>query len=105
MMKSMRLSRGLVGRRLGVAATIVAAAFILASAALPFAHHSVECQLTSLTHCAACTVGASAKLAHDHAELVPLPRHDAGAALAPAPVTPESPSLCQTSDRAPPLAG
>ena len=100
----MRLSRGLGGRRLGMAATIIAAAFILASAALPFAHHSVECHLKSLTHCAACTVAASAKLSHNQADLVPLPRHDAGPALAVAPVTPESPSLCQTSDRAPPFA-
>jgi hypothetical protein len=105
MIKTMRRSRGRTGRRLGIAATLIAAAFVLASSALPFAHHSVECHLKSLTHCAACTVAASAKLAHDQAALMPLPRHDAGPAFALAPATPQSPSLRQTSDRAPPFAG
>lgn len=80
----------------------VAVAFILASAAMPFGHHSLECHLKSLTHCASCTVGAGARLATDQGALVPMPRQDAGPALSPSPSAPASPSLCQTSDRAPP---
>ena len=93
------------GRRLSLAVNLVAAAFILASAAMPFAHHSVECHLKSLTHCTACTAGAGARVAHDHGALGPMPRHDAGPALLPPPPAPESPSLRPTSDRAPPVNG
>src|SRR5262245_59598252 len=98
----MGLSRLFGGPRLGRAAKLIVAAFILASAAMPFGHHSLECHLKSLTHCAPCTVGAGARLAADQAALVPIPRQDVGPAVAHAPFTPESPSLRQTSDRAPP---
>src|SRR5688572_21551294 len=101
----MGLFRRLGGRRLSAVTNIIVAAFILASAAMPFAHHSIECHLKSLTHCAACTVGPGARLSHDQAALVPAPRHDAGAAIAPSLLTHESPAPHQTSDRAPPFAG
>lgn len=101
----MGLFRLLGGRRLSAATNIIVAAFILASAAMPFAHHSIECHLKSVTHCAACTVGPGARLAQDQAPLPPAPRHDAGPALAPSQLTHESPALHQTSDRAPPIAG
>jgi hypothetical protein len=105
MMKAMGLFRLFRGRRLGLAVNVVAAAFLLASAAMPFGHHSVECHLKSLTHCASCTAGAGARLADHHGGLVPMPRQDAGPALAPAPIAPDSPSLGRTSDRAPPVNG
>jgi hypothetical protein len=38
----------------------VAAAFFVALAALPFAHHDVACHLKSNTHCTSCHVGTSA---------------------------------------------
>jgi hypothetical protein len=101
----MRLFRLFRGRRLRLAVNVVAAAFVLASAAMPFGHHSLECHLKSLTHCASCTVGAGARLAHDQGALVPTARQDVGPALAPTPAAPESPSLGQTSDRAPPVNG
>jgi len=105
MIGEMRLFRLFRGRRLSLAVNLVAAAFILASAAMPFGHHSLECHLKSLTHCTSCTVGAGARLAHDQGALVPMPRQDVGPALVPSPAAPESPSLCQTSDRAPPVNG
>jgi len=101
----MGLFRRLGSRRLNAVTNIIVAAFIFASAAMPFAHHSIECHLKSLTHCAACTVGPGARLSHDQATLVPAPRHDAGPAIAPSPLTHESPAPHQTSDRAPPFAG
>jgi hypothetical protein len=104
MIRYMGRSRGQNGWRPAVAAAIVAAAFLVASAALPFAHHGIDCHLRSLTHSAACTVATSAKLAHDQAALLPLPGADAGPTVALAAATPDSPSLRQISDRAPPSA-
>jgi hypothetical protein len=102
MISRMRGSRGQNGWRPTVAAAIVAAAFLVASASLPFAHHGIDCHLRSLTHCAACTVATSAKLAHDQAALLPLPARDAGPTVALATATPDSLSPRQISDRAPP---
>ena len=104
-MCEMRLFRLLRGRRLSLAVKLVAAAFVLASAAMPFGHHSLECHLKSLTHCTSCTVGAGARLAHDQGGLVPILRQDEGPAVTLSPAAPESPSLCHTSDRAPPVHG
>jgi cytochrome c2 len=36
------------------------AAYVLALAAMPFAHHDLACHLKSNTHCATCHVGTSA---------------------------------------------
>jgi hypothetical protein len=105
MIKVMRLFRGIRGRRLGNAANLVVAAYILASAAMPFAHHSLDCHLKSRTHCTACAVGSSANAAHDQVALADVRLNDAGLAIAPSCVTPEYPSLRLDSDRAPPAIG
>jgi hypothetical protein len=39
---------------------ILAAAYILALAALPFGHHDLLCHLKSSTHCTTCLAGTSA---------------------------------------------
>ena len=39
---------------------IVVAAYFVALAALPFAHHDLACHLKSSTHCTVCHVGTSA---------------------------------------------
>ena len=38
---------------------LVAAAYILALAMLPFAHHDLVCHLKSSTHCSTCHIGTS----------------------------------------------
>jgi hypothetical protein len=47
-------------RRLGVILRVVAAAYFVALAALPFAHHDVACHFKSSSHCTICHVGTSA---------------------------------------------
>ena len=51
---------GISRRRLGVILKFVVAAYIVALAALPFAHHDLACHLKSSTHCTICHVGTSA---------------------------------------------
>ena len=46
--------------RLGVTLRWVIAAYFVALAAMPFAHHDVVCHFKSSTHCSTCHVGASA---------------------------------------------
>lgn len=85
------------------AASLIVALFILASATMPFGHHSVECHLKSRTHCAACTVATGTRAAQDPMALVAMPLRDAGPVLPGAAVAPPSPSLGHASDRAPPV--
>jgi hypothetical protein len=47
-------------RRLARRLRVVLFAYIVAFAALPFAHHDLACHLKSSTHCAVCHVGTSA---------------------------------------------
>lgn len=51
---------GISRRRLGVILKFVVAAYVVALAALPFAHHDLACHLKSSTHCTVCHVGTSA---------------------------------------------
>jgi hypothetical protein len=44
---------------LGVTLRWVIAAYLVALAGMPFAHHDVVCHFKSSTHCATCHVGAS----------------------------------------------
>ena len=46
-------------RRLGVIFRFVVAAYVVALATLPFAHHDLVCHLKSSTHCNVCHVGTS----------------------------------------------
>jgi hypothetical protein len=72
-------------RRLGVILKIVVAAYFVALAAMPFAHHDLACHLKSSTHCAVCHVGTSAdntsiQPALAHADFSDAGRPDEGAA-------------------------
>jgi hypothetical protein len=46
-------------RRLGIILQFVVAAYVVALAAMPFAHHDLACHLKSSTHCTVCHVGTS----------------------------------------------
>ena len=46
-------------RRLGVIFEIVIVAYVVALAALPFAHHELVCHLKSTTHCSGCHIGTA----------------------------------------------
>jgi hypothetical protein len=93
------------GRRLQMAANVIAVLFVVATAVLPLTHHSLECHRRSLAHCTACTVGSNAKAPHVHVAPADVQLIDAGAVVDPSSHTPDVPSLCQTSDRAPPAIG
>ncbi|HEY7496861.1 MAG TPA: hypothetical protein VH740_00025 [Vicinamibacterales bacterium] len=101
----MRLFARFTGGRLRSAANLVVAIFLLASAVMPFTHHSVECHGKSLAHCTACTVGSSANAPHVPAAPLEVGLVDAGEVDAPACRAPEFPSLGQSSGRAPPVLG
>ena len=85
------------------ATSLIVALFILASATMPFGHHSIECHLKSRTHCAACTVATGTRAAQDPMALVAMPLRDVGPVLSGAAVTPPPPTLGHASDRAPPV--
>ena len=48
------------GPRRALILKLVAAAYLVALATLPFAHHDLACHLKSSTHCTVCHVGTSA---------------------------------------------
>lgn len=101
MVSTGRLPRG---SRLGLRSTLVLAAYALAVALLPLAHHDLACHLKSTTHCTTCIVGASAEAAADPATLARFWLDDAGAAVA-APAPGFSPlSGHRAAGRAPPAA-
>jgi hypothetical protein len=101
----MRLFWRSAAGRLGVAANLVVAVFILVSAALPFTHHNLDCHLKSLTHCRACTVAAGAKAPHAHDAPVQIRLNDAGAVVVRPSTASESLSIADSSGRAPPAIG
>jgi hypothetical protein len=68
-------------RRLGALARVLLAAYVLAAALLPLAHHDVLCHLKSSTHCTSCTVGSSGETASSAVPLDGLSLPDAGRAV------------------------
>lgn len=81
---------------------IVVAAYFLALAALPFAHHDLACHLKSSTHCTVCHVGTSGEDSSVQPGLADADLADAGRAEEPsAPVIP-SLDLSLSSGRSPP---
>jgi hypothetical protein len=101
----MKLFERFTGARIRSAANLVAAIFILASAVMPLTHHSIECHRKSLAHCTACTVGSSTKAPHVSIAPAEVRFVDAGAVVASTSATPDIPTLCGNSDRAPPPRG
>ena len=65
-------------RRLAEVSRLVAAAFVVALVALPFAHHDLACHLKSNTHCTSCHVGTSADAAGGDPAASPVQFTDAG---------------------------
>lgn len=92
------------GSRLGLRLKVVLAAYALAVALLPLAHHDLRCHLKSTTHCTSCNVGASAESAADPATLAPFWLDAAGIAPLDAASRFESAQRSQSSGRAPPTA-
>jgi hypothetical protein len=59
---------------------LIAAAYVLALAVLPFAHHDLACHLKSTTHCWTCHVGTSADESRPDPAVDPTSLNDAGRA-------------------------
>src|SRR3954451_23318680 len=66
--------------QLGSLMKLVAAAYVLALAVLPFAHHDLVCHLKSSTHCWTCHVGTSADESRPDPAATPMLLCDAGRA-------------------------
>lgn len=94
--------RLLRGSRLGLRLKLILAAYAVAVALLPLAHHDFACHLKSSTHCTTCIVGSSAEDASDGAALARVVLDDAGAALPAESVAFDAVLLRLASDRAPP---
>lgn len=94
--------RLLRGTRLGLRLKLVLAAYAVAVALLPLAHHDLACHLKSSTHCTTCIVGSSAETAADAASLARFVLDPAGAVLPAQSAAFDSLRLHLASGRAPP---
>jgi hypothetical protein len=65
-------------RRLGVILRCLVAIYIVAVAAMPFAHHDIVCHLKSSTHCSTCHVGTSGDQSNVRPSLARVALTDAG---------------------------
>jgi hypothetical protein len=81
---------------------LVAAAYVLALAALPFSHHDLACHLKSSTHCWTCHVGTSADESRPDPAAAPLTLGDAGRADEAPLALFASPAPSPSSGRSPP---
>ena len=90
--------------RLGVTLRWVLAAYFVALAAMPFAHHDVVCHLKSSTHCSTCHVGASTDPDGTRPAVTSADLSDAGAAEQRASGIIASCTLSPSAGRAPPTA-
>ena len=74
----------MAGRRhgaLSAGAKLVVALYIVAFAALPFAHHDFLCHVRSTTHCDVCHIGTSGEDSSPHPGLPSIELIDAGRAI------------------------
>ena len=78
------------------------AAYFVALAALPFAHHDLVCHLKSNTHCTTCHVGTSADDSSTQPALPQVHLSDAGRADQDVFSTAASCALSPSSGRSPP---
>ena len=81
--------------RCGVFARVLLAAYVLASALLPLAHHDVLCHLKSSTHCTTCVVASTGRNC----------RLGSGASTASACAMPAAPSSSLPTAAPPPRSG
>jgi hypothetical protein len=90
--------------RCGAFAKLLLAAYVLAAALLPLAHHDVLCHLKSTTHCTTCVVASSGETPGwaSGFDFMSLP--DAGCALMPSAASLDSALVRAASGRSPPQA-
>lgn len=89
-------------RRLGVILRGLVAIYIVAVAAMPFAHHDIVCHLKSSTHCSTCHVGTSGDQSSLRPSLARITLTDAGQALASESLSIASCAMSPSAGRAPP---
>jgi len=80
------------------------ALYVLAFAAMPFAHHDLACHLKSNTHCATCHVGTSTDPSSASPVVDPVVLQDAGRADEIACTPTSAPALLPSAGRSPPAA-
>ena len=90
--------------RLGLVLQFVVAAYVMALAAMPFAHHDLACHLKSSTHCATCHVGTSADPGGTQPALATADFADAGRADERTAIASAVCVLSPSAGRAPPYA-
>jgi len=82
---------------------VLLAAYVVAAALMPLAHHDVVCHLKSATHCTTCVVGSSGETAGWAVALDGSRLSDAGRAILPSAACCQSPLVRASSGRSPPL--
>lgn len=92
------------GRRIGLLPQILAAAYILALAALPFGHHDLLCHLKSSTHCTMCLAGTSADDTSGQPAIPAIVLADAGQATVAQPFASHSCTRVPSAGRSPPAS-
>jgi hypothetical protein len=93
----------MISTRCGVLAKTLLAAYVLAAALLPLAHHDALCHLKSSTHCTSCAVGSSGETAASAIPLEGLCLPDAGQTVLANSVHRQSAPVQNSSGRSPPL--
>jgi len=88
--------------RLTFALKALVALYVLALAAMPFAHHDLVCHLKSSTHCAVCHVGTSADSSSADPIVGAAVLADAGRPDEQACQSVSSPALLPSAGRSPP---
>jgi hypothetical protein len=91
--------------RCGVLAKALLAAYVLAAALLPLAHHDVLCHLKSSTHCTTCVVASSGETAAWAVALDGIGLRDAGRAILLSTACRHSAPVRESSGRSPPTFG
>jgi len=84
---------------------VLLAAYVLAAALLPLAHHDVICHLKSSTHCTTCAVASSGEAASGAIPLDGMSLPDAGRAIVPSAACRHSAPVRASSGRSPPSLG
>jgi len=88
--------------RLARALKALVALYVLALAAMPFAHHDFVCHLKSSTHCSTCHVGTSADSGGSDPGVTADVLNDAGRSAEPASTRHSMPALLPSAGRSPP---
>jgi hypothetical protein len=91
--------RGIGLRR---ALQLLVAAYFVALAAMPFAHHDLVCHLKSTTHCGTCHVGTSADAGGSDPAVAAIALAEAGRADHVIDAVAASPALLPSAGRSPP---